>query len=91
MITALVGKASSLAVALSLERPRLSGLTALLTGPDGTTVRLLDGPVLAGTVFREVIGRTVESDEPLSLFAGRPAEGTWTLRVEDGTNRPRAG
>ena len=83
-ITALVGRVSSLSVALSLERPQLAGLTALLTGPDGTTVRLLDGPVLAGTVFREVIGRTVESKEPLSLFAGRPAAGTWTLRLEDG-------
>ena len=83
-VTALVGKVSSLSVALSLERPRLAGLTALLTGPDGTTVRLLDGPVLTGTVFREVIGRTVESDQPLSLFAGRPAAGTWTLRLEDG-------
>jgi subtilisin family serine protease len=83
-ITALVGRVSSLSVALSLERPRLAGLTALLTGPDGTTVRLLDGPALAGTVFREVIGRTVESDEPLSLFAGRPAAGTWSLRLEDG-------
>jgi len=83
-ITALVGRVSSLSVALSLERPRLAGLTALLTGPDGTTVRLLNRPDLAGTVFREVIGRTVESDEPLSLFAGRPAAGTWSLRLEDG-------
>jgi subtilisin family serine protease len=89
-ITALVGKVSSLAVALSLERPRLDGLTALLTGPDGTTVRLLDGPALEGTVFREVVGRTVESDEPLSLFAGRPAAATWTLRIEDGPD-PAAG
>lgn len=83
-IAALVGKVSSLSVALSLERPRLAGLSALLTGPDGTTVRLLDSPVLQGTVFREVIGRTVDSEEPLSLFAGRPAAGTWTLRLEDG-------
>ncbi len=83
-ISALVGRVSSLSVALSLERPQLAGLTAQLTGPDGTTVRLLDGPVLVGTVFREVIGRTVESDEPLSLFAGRPATGTWTLRIEEG-------
>jgi hypothetical protein len=83
-ISALVGKVSSLSVALSLERPRLAGLSAQLTGPDGTTVRLLDGPALQGTVFREVIGRTVESDEPLSLFAGRPAAGKWTLRLEDG-------
>lgn len=83
-ITSLVGKTSSVSVALSLERPRLDGLRALLTGPDGTTVRLLDGPVLHGTVFREVIGRTVESAEPLSLFASRPSAGTWTLRLEDG-------
>lgn len=85
-ITALVGKVSSLAVALSIERPQLAGLKASLTGPDGTSVRLLDDPGIEGTVFREVIGRTVESDEPLSLFAGRPASGVWTLRLEDGVD-----
>ncbi|HYN40779.1 MAG TPA: S8 family serine peptidase, partial [Thermoanaerobaculia bacterium] len=85
-ISALVGRVSSMSVALSLECPRPADLTALLTGPDGTTVRLLDAPVLVGTVFREVIGRTIESYEPLSLFVGRPAPGTWTLRIEDGAD-----
>ncbi len=83
-ISALVGKVSSLAVALSTESPRLTGLKASLTGPDGTSVRLLDRPNLPGTVFREVIGRTVDSEEPLSRFAGRPAAGVWTLRLENG-------
>lgn len=82
-VSALVGNVSSLAVSLSLEHPRTAGLRAYLTGPDGTRVRLLDGPATTGSVFREVIGRTAESAEPLSLFAGRPAAGTWTLRLED--------
>jgi hypothetical protein len=82
-ISALLGRVTSLAVALTVEHPQLSSLRAFLTGPDGTTVRLLNGPRQASIVFREVIGRTFESDEPISLFAGRPAAGTWTLRLED--------
>ncbi len=82
-ISSIVGRVTSLAVALSVEHPRLSGLRATLTDPNGTTVRLVDGPGRTGTVFREVIGRSVESAEPLSLFAGSPSEGTWTLRLED--------
>ncbi len=82
-VSALVGDVSSLAVSLSLEHPRTAGLRAYLAGPSGAVVRLLDGPTTTGSVFREVIGRTFESDEPLSLFSGHPAAGTWTLRLED--------
>jgi hypothetical protein len=81
--SALAGRISSLAVALTLERPRREGLVATLSAPDGTTVRLLNGSPWPGPVFREVVGRTVASDEPLSLFSGRDAAGTWTLRLED--------
>jgi len=83
-ISALVGNVASLVVALSLESADLGGVRAALVAPDGNTVRLLDGPARTGTVFREVVGRTVESVEPLSALAGHAAEGTWTLRVEDG-------
>ena len=82
-VSALTGNVSSLTVALSLEHPRLATVRATLTGPDGTTAHLVDGIRREGTVFREVFGRTVESSEPLSLFAGRPVAGTWVLRLED--------
>ena len=79
----LAGNVSSITASLSLEHPRLSAVRASLTAPDGTTVRLVDGLDRQGSVFREVIGRTVESREPLSLLSGRPAAGGWTLRLED--------
>ncbi len=82
-VASLTGNVSSLAIALSLEHPRLATVRAILTGPDGTTTHLADGILREGTVFREVFGRTVESAEPLSLFAGRPVAGTWVLRLED--------
>ena len=82
-LSSLVGRVSSLAVALTVEHPQVSRLRAFLTGPDGTTIRLLDGTRKGGTVFREVLGRTVPTDEPLSYFAGLPAAGVWILRIED--------
>jgi hypothetical protein len=88
-VSALVGSVASLAVALSFEHPRPGNVQAFLTAPDGTTLRLLAGSARPGTVFREVVGRTVESAEPLSLLAGRPAAGTWTLRLEDGPDASR--
>ncbi len=88
-VTSLVGRVASLAISLSFEHPEPAGVRAFLTSPDGMTLLLLDGSLRPGTVFREVIGRTVESVEPLSLFAGRPVEGTWTLRLEDGPDGGR--
>lgn len=88
-VSSLTGEVAALAVALSLESARLSSLRASLTAPDGTTVRLLDGPRRNATVFREVVGRTVESVEPLSILNGRAAAGTWTLRVEGGAGTER--
>lgn len=84
-ISSLTGRVSTLAIDLSVEHPDLPSLRAFLTGPDGTTVRLLNGFRRGGLVLREVIGRTLESDEPLSLFRGRPAAGLWTVRLEDDT------
>lgn len=81
--SSLVGDVSSLAVALSVESPRLAALRVYLAGPDGANVLLVDGLSRPGRVFREVIGRTVDSHEPLSLFRGRPSAGSWTLRIED--------
>lgn len=84
VVSSLTGNVSSLAVALSLEHPRLATVRATLTGPDGTTASLADGIRRETNVFREVFGRTIDSTDPLSLFAGRPVTGAWTLRLEDG-------
>ena len=81
--TSLTGKVSTLAVELSIEHGDLPDLQVYLTGPDGTTIRLLNGLPGTGGVLRGVIGRTLESDEPLSIFSGRPADGEWALRVEN--------
>lgn len=81
----LAGDVTTLAVSLSLEHPNLARLRAWLIAPDGTTVRLLNGIRRSSTTFREVIGRTIESEEPLSLLAGHPAAGDWTLRLEADT------
>lgn len=83
-VSALVGNVATLAVALSFEHGGDGDARAFLGAPDGTTVRLLAVGGRPGTVFREVVGRTVASDEPLSLLSGRPVAGTWTLRLEDG-------
>jgi hypothetical protein len=89
IVSSLVGDVASVAVALSLESPRLASLRASLTAPDGTTVLLVDGVLRSTTAYREVVGRTVESVEPLSTLRGRPAAGTWTLRVEGGAGDDR--
>ena len=81
--SSLIGTVSSLTLSLSLEHPDLSRVRGTLTAPDGTSVRVFGGLARTGTVLREVIGRTLQSDEPLSLFSGRPAAGEWTLRLED--------
>ena len=55
-VSSLVGEVASAAVALSAECPRLAGLRASLTAPDGATVVLVDGVSRGGTAFREVLG-----------------------------------
>jgi hypothetical protein len=79
--SALAGVVSSLVAGLTLESAADGMLTAALIGPDGTTVRVLDQPAHAGEVVRAVVGRTQPSPDPLSLFAGRGASGTWRLEV----------
>lgn len=88
-VSSLVGEVASAAVALSLECPRLAGLRATLSAPDGTAVVLVDGTRRGGTAFREVVGRTIESVEPLSILNGTAAAGTWTLRIEGGSGDVR--
>ncbi|HSB63325.1 MAG TPA: S8 family serine peptidase [Thermoanaerobaculia bacterium] len=82
-ISALTGRVSSVAVALSIEHPDVTQLIVSLSGPDGASIQLMSRSGRPGDALREVFGRTRDSLEPLSSFAGRPAAGTWRLRVLD--------
>jgi len=82
-VSALTGNVSSVAVALSIDHPDLTQLVVSLSGPDGSNILLISGGGRPGDALREVFGRTREPLEPLSTFAGRPAAGTWRLRVVD--------
>jgi subtilisin len=84
-----VGTVSSLTVSLTLERADGEQLSADLTGPDGTSVRLLRSAGPKGEVVRAVFGRTVDPEEPLSRFAGRDAAGAWRLSVSGPSLAPR--
>ncbi|HEV8267017.1 MAG TPA: S8 family serine peptidase, partial [Thermoanaerobaculia bacterium] len=84
-VSAIVGRVSTISVALSIEHPDSRQLVATLIGPDGTSALILRGSGRAAHAFREVLGRTVPSAEPLSIFAGHEAAGTWRLVIADET------
>ncbi|MFI5119374.1 MAG: S8 family peptidase [Thermoanaerobaculia bacterium] len=83
VVSALAGRVSSVAVALSIDHPDVTQLVVSLSGPDGANILLMNRGGRPGDALREVFGRTREPVEPLSSFAGRPAAGAWRLRVLD--------
>jgi hypothetical protein len=83
VVSALVGRVSTVTVALSIDHPDPTQLVVSLTGPDGTNVLLMNHGGHPGEALREVFGRTLDPPAPLSDFAGKPAAGTWRLRVLD--------
>ena len=85
VVSALTGRVSTITVALSVDHPDATQLVVSLTGPDGTSVRLMDHGGRPGEALREVFGRTLDPLAPLSSFAGKPAAGAWRLRVLDDT------
>lgn len=58
-------------------------LTLTLTGPDGTTVLLHDRSGAPSHPINTVYGRTGASANALAAFEGKPANGVWTLSVQD--------
>lgn len=83
VVSSLVGNVSTLFLALAIDHPDPTQLLVTLTGPDGTTVTILDHEGQAGAAVREVFGLTAASAEALSGFAGLPVAGTWRLSVTD--------
>jgi hypothetical protein len=83
VVSSLVGKVSTLFLALAIDHPDRTQLVVTLAGPDGTEVKVFDHEGRAGDAVREVFGLTAASAEALSTFAGKPLEGTWRLSVAD--------
>ncbi len=91
VVSALLGRVSTVTVALSIDHPDPTQLVVSLTGPDGTNVLLMNHGGHPGEALREVFGRTLDPLLPLSSFAGKPAAGPWRLRVIDDTPGAGAG
>lgn len=58
-------------------------LRVTLIGPDGTSVVLRDQTGQAEHPINAIYGKTDATAQSLGAFAGKQANGTWTLRVED--------
>ncbi|HEV8232579.1 MAG TPA: S8 family serine peptidase [Thermoanaerobaculia bacterium] len=58
-------------------------LRVTVSGPDGTPVLLHDQTGALSRPINAVYGLTDTPAQPLSAFQGRPANGIWTLTVED--------
>src|SRR5262245_9728054 len=58
-------------------------LTVVLTGPDGTSVRLHDRSGTPERPINGVYGKTLAAAQSLGAFQGKNANGTWTLTISD--------
>jgi subtilisin-like proprotein convertase family protein len=61
-------------------------LKVTLIGPDGTSVLLANQTGTADHPINAFYGKTDAAAQSLDLFAGHPANGVWTLKVEDLVN-----
>ena len=88
----------ALRVKVLLSYPHISDLVIRLTGPDGTSVLLSSrqgtGNNLVSALFSDAASTTLSQstgpytgsyrpDNPLSVFHGKDARGTWTFSVQD--------
>ncbi len=83
VISGLSGSVASVQVWAQIDHPDPRELRLRLTGPDGTSVLLHDRSGLIQQPINAVYGRTDVPAQSLSAFQGKPANGTWTLTVED--------
>lgn len=72
-----------LMVRVDIDHPFRGDLAIILKGPDGRSavLKLADGA--PGVMQPVTYGLDVDPREPLSIFEGLPANGTWTLQVAD--------
>ncbi|HEX9287470.1 MAG TPA: S8 family serine peptidase [Thermoanaerobaculia bacterium] len=82
-ISGLSGSVASVLAWAQIDHPDPRELRLRLTGPDGTSVLLHDRTGALQQPINAVYGWTDVPAQPLSVFQGKPANGTWTLTVED--------
>lgn len=82
-LSGFTGSLATVQVWVEIDHPEPAQLRLTLIGPDGTSVILQDQAGPSGHPINSIYGKTAASQQPLSLFGGKQANGTWTLRVED--------
>jgi subtilisin-like proprotein convertase family protein len=66
-----------------IDHPAPAQLRVTLIGPDGTSIVLQDQTGVAEHPINAIYGKTDATAQSLGAFAGKQANGTWTLKVED--------
>jgi subtilisin-like proprotein convertase family protein len=82
-VSGFTGYLESVQVWVEIDHAAPGQLRLTLTGPDGTSVILHDRTGQAERPINAIFGGTEASLFPLSAFQGGPANGTWTLTVQD--------
>ena len=101
LVAGLGGAITKVSVALDLTHADVQQLTAILTSPSGTQVRLFrnvggDGDNFTGTVFDDASATMISTgmapftgsfrpEMSLAAFQGEDPNGTWTLTFDDDT------
>ncbi len=83
VVSGLSAAVASVQVWVEIDHPNPPELRLRLTGPDGTSVLLHDGTGARERPINAIYGRTDVPAQSLSAFQGKPANGVWTLTVED--------
>jgi subtilisin family serine protease len=82
-ISGFTGMLASVQADVEIDHDDPSQLVVTLTGPDGTAVVLHDRKDSAHHPIDAIYGLTAAAAGSLGAFQGKPANGTWTLTVED--------
>ena len=82
-ISGFAGSVAGVEAWVEIDHPDPQQLLVTLTGPDGTSVVLHDHTGEHEHPINAIYGRTDVPAHSLGAFAGRAANGVWTLTVED--------
>jgi len=84
-ISGFAGSLASVQAVVEIDHEDPRQLTVVLTGPDGTAVRLHDQSGEPERPINGVYGKTLAAAQSLGAFQGKQANGVWTLTVRDDT------
>jgi subtilisin-like proprotein convertase family protein len=68
---------------VEINHPEPQQLRLTLLGPDGTSALLRDQTGASEHPINAIYGKTDTTVQSLDVFVGKPANGMWTLKVED--------